>query len=114
LRNTILQNDLLLKATELDLQAMRENVSLQVVLAYLNILNAQDILVISQSQTQITALQIQRTDKLVQAGSLPQSNLLDLKAQLATEETTVINNQSTLDLAKLSLIQLLNDKILLT
>eukprot|EP01136_Pigoraptor_vietnamica_P016760 Opistho-1_new@61088 len=110
LRNTILQNDLLLKATELDLQAMRENVSLQVVLAYLNILNAQDILVISQSQTQITALQIQRTDKLVQAGSLPQSNLLDLKAQLATEETTVINNQSTLDLAKLSLIQLLNDK----
>jgi len=110
LRNTILQNDLLLKATELDLQAMKESISLQVVLAYLNILNAQDLLIISQSQTQITALQIQRTEKLVNAGSLPQSNLLDLKAQLATEETTVINNQSTLDLAKLSLIQLLNDK----
>ncbi len=110
LKNTILQNDLLLKATQLDLQAMKENISLQVVVAYLNILNAQDILTISQSQTQITTLQIQRTEKLVQAGSLPQSNLLDLKAQLATEETTVINNQSTLELAKLSLIQLLNDK----
>lgn len=110
LRNTVFQNDILLKATQLDLQAMKENISLQVVLAYLNVLNAQDILVISQSQTQITSLQIQRTDKLVQAGSLPQSNLLDLKAQLATEETTVINNQSTLDLAKLSLLQLLNDR----
>ncbi len=110
LKNTILQNDILLKATQLDLQAMKENISLQVVLAYLNVLNAQDILTISQSQTQITNLQIQRTEKLVQAGSLPQSNLLDLKAQLATEETTVINNQSTLDLAKLSLLQLLNDK----
>ena len=110
LKNTILQNDILLKATQLDLQAMKENISLQVVLAYLNVLNAQDILVISQSQTQITNLQIQRTEKLVQAGSVPQSNLLDLKAQLATEETTVINNQSTLDLAKLSLLQLLNDR----
>jgi outer membrane protein len=110
LKNTIAQNDLLLKATQLDLQAMKENISLQVVLAYLNIMNAEDQLAISKTQTGITQLQIDRTDKLVKAGSLAQSNLFDLKAQLATEETTVINNQSTLDLAKLSLLQLLNDK----
>jgi outer membrane protein len=110
LQNTIAQNDILLKATQLDLQAMKENIGLQVALAYLNIMNAEDQLGISQTQTGITKLQIDRTDKLVKAGSLPQSNLFDLKAQLATEETTVINNQSTLDLAKLSLIQLLNDK----
>jgi outer membrane protein len=110
LKNTILQNDILLKATQLDLQAMKENISLQVVLAYLNIMNAEDQLVIAQSQTNITKLQIDRTDKLVRAGSLPQSNLFDLKAQLAGEETTVITNQSTLDLAKLNLLQLLNDR----
>ena len=110
LKNTILQNDILLRATQLDLQAMKENVSLQVVSAYLNIMNSEDQLAISQSQTNITKLQIDRTDKLVKAGSLAQSNLFDLKAQLATEETTVINNQSTLDLAKLNLLQLLNDK----
>jgi outer membrane protein len=110
LKNTIAQNDLLLKATQFDLQAMKENISLQVVLAYLNIMNAEDQLAIAQTQTGITKLQIDRTDKLVKAGSLPQSNLFDLKAQLASEETTVINNQSTLDLAKLSLLQLLNDK----
>lgn len=110
LKNTIAQNNLLLQATQLDLQAMRENISLQVVLAYLNIMNAEDQLAISKTQTGITQLQIDRTDKLVKAGSLAQSNLFDLKAQLATEETTVINNQSTLDLAKLTLLQLLNDK----
>jgi outer membrane protein len=110
LKNTIAQNDILLKATQLDLQAMKENISLQVVLSYLNIMNAEDQLAISKTQTGITQLQIDRTDKLVKAGSLAQSNLFDLKAQLATEETTVINNQSTLDLAKLSLLQLLNDK----
>ena len=110
LKNTILQNDILLKATQLDLQAMKESISLQVVLAYLNIMNAEDQLSIAQTQTTITRLQIDRTDKLVKAGSLPQSSLFDLRAQVATEETTVINNQSTLDLAKLNIIQLLNDK----
>ena len=110
LKNTILQNDILLRATQLDLQAMKENISLQVVSAYLNIMNSEDQLVISQSQTNITRLQIDRTDKLVRAGSLPQANLFDLKAQLAGEEATVITNQSTLDLAELNLLQLLNDK----
>lgn len=110
LKNTVIQNDLLVKANQLDMQAMKENISMQVVLAYLNILNAEDQLTIAQSQTAITKLQIDRTEKLVRAGSLPQSNLLDLKAQIANEETTVVNNQSTLDLAKLNLIQLLNDK----
>lgn len=109
LKSTIAQNDLLLKASEFDLQAMKESISLQVVLAYLNILNAEDQLSIAQSQTAITKLQIERTDKLVKAGSLPQSNVFDLKAQLASEETTVINNESTLALAKLSLLQLMND-----
>jgi len=110
LKNTIVQNEILLKATQFDLQAMKESISLQVVLAYLNIMNAEDQLIISQTQTNITQLQIAKTDKLVRAGSLAQSNLFDLKAQLATEETTVINNQSTLDLARLTLLQLLNDK----
>ena len=110
LKNTILQNDILLRATQLDLQAMKENISLQVVSAYLNIMNSEDQLAISQSQTNITRLQIDRTDKLVRAGSLPQANLYDVKAQLASEEATVITNQSTLDLAELNLLQLLNDK----
>ena len=110
LQSTIAQNDIFLKATQLDLQAMKESISLQVVLAYLNIMNAEDQLSIAQTQTTITRLQIDRTDKLVKAGSLAQSNLFDLKAQLANEETNVINAQSTLDLAKLTLLQLLNDK----
>jgi outer membrane protein len=109
LKNTILQNDFNLKATQEDLQAMRENISLQVVLSYLTILNAEDQLAIAQTQTGITKLQIDRTQKLVAAGSLPQSNVLDLKAQLANEESNVVSFQSNLDINKLTLLQLLND-----
>jgi outer membrane protein len=42
LRNSILQNEFALKATQQDLLSMRENIALQVVLSYLSILNAED------------------------------------------------------------------------
>ncbi|MBP6055306.1 MAG: TolC family protein [Cytophagaceae bacterium] len=109
LRNTILQNEFALKATQQDLQSMRENIALQVVLSYLSILNAEDQLSIAQAQTEITKLQIDRTQKLVTAGTLPVSNVLDLKAQLANEESNVVSFQSSLDINKLTLQQLLND-----
>lgn len=109
LKNAILQNEYSLQATREDLQSIRENISLQVVLAYLAILNAEDQLTISNTQTQITKLQIDRTQKLVNAGSLPISNVLDLKAQLANEESNVVTFQSSLDINKLTLLQLLND-----
>ena len=109
LRNTILQNEFSLKATQQDLQSMRENIALQVVLSYLSILNAEDQLSIAKAQTEITKLQIERTQKLVTAGTLPISNVLDLKAQLANEESNVVSFQSTLDINKLTLQQLLND-----
>jgi outer membrane protein len=75
----------------------------------LSILNAEDQLSIAKAQTEITKLQIDRTQKLVNAGTLPVSNVLDLKAQLANEESNVVSFQSTLDINKLTLQQLLND-----
>jgi outer membrane protein len=109
LKNTIAQNEFSLKATQQDLASIKENISLQVVLAYLAILNAEDQLVIANSQSQITKLQIDRTQKLVNAGSLSMTSLLDLKAQLANEEANIVSFQSALDINKLTLLQLLND-----
>jgi outer membrane protein len=109
LKNTIAQNEFALKATQQDLAAIRENISLQVVLAYLAILNAEDQLAIANTQSQITKLQIERTQKLVNAGSLAITSLLDLKAQLANEESNSVSFQGTLEINKLTLLQLLND-----
>jgi outer membrane protein len=114
IRNTVLQNDYNLKASQEDLASIKENISLQVVLAYLAILNSEDQLSIAKSQTEITKLQIARTEKLVLAGSLAPSNFLDLKAQLANEESNLVNFQSSLDLNKLTLLQLLNDSSITT
>jgi outer membrane protein len=109
LKNNIAQTDFSLKASREDLLSIRDNISLQVVLAYVAILNAEDQLTIAKNQTQITQLQIERTEKLVRAGTLANSSLLDLRAQLANEESNVVSFQSTLDLNRLTLVQLLND-----
>ena len=109
LKNNIAQTDFSLKASREDLLSIRDNISLQVVLAYVAILNAEDQLTIAKNQTQITQLQIDRTEKLVRAGTLPNSSLLDLRAQFANEESNVVSFQSTLDLNRLTLVQLLND-----
>jgi outer membrane protein len=50
LQNTIKQNSLDVKASELDLQALKDNISLQVILAYLNVLNLEDQLLIAHNQ----------------------------------------------------------------
>lgn len=109
LKNAIAQSEYNLKASQEDLLSIRDNISLQVVLAYVTILNSEDQLAIAKSQTDITKLQIDRTDKLVRAGSLANTSLLDLKAQLANEESNVVTFQSNLDINKLTLVQLLND-----
>lgn len=109
LKNSIAQTDFSLKASREDLLSIRDNISLQVVLSYVTILNSEDQLTIAKNQTQITKLQIDRTEKLVRAGTLANSSLLDLKAQLANEESNVVSFQSTLDLNRLTLVQLLND-----
>ncbi|MEY3918264.1 MAG: hypothetical protein RLZZ132_599, partial [Bacteroidota bacterium] len=49
IRNTVLQNDYNLKASQEDLASIKENISLQVVLSYLAILNSEDQLSIAKT-----------------------------------------------------------------
>jgi outer membrane protein len=107
-KNTIELNKLALEAAGMDLQTMKNNISLQVAVAYLGILSQQDLLDVAQKQADVTKLQIERTQKFVDAGALPETNLFDLKAQLANDELSIVNSQNNLESAKLSLSQLLN------
>jgi outer membrane protein len=107
----IKQSNLNLQATQLDLQQSRDNVSLNVVLAYLQVLNAEDQVIAARNQLEVSRLQMQRTEKLVNAGSLPPANLFDLKSQVANDDLALINGLNTLDAAKLSLLQQMNINI---
>lgn len=108
LQNAIKQSQLTLEASQQDLQAAKDQVALNVALGYLSVLNNEDLLTIAGNQLAVTRLQVERTEKLVRAGSLPEGNLFDLRAQLANDELAVINGEISLDAAKLGLLQLLN------
>lgn len=110
LRNyyTIKQNQIALAAGNFDTDKMRNDISLNVAGAYLQILFNQELLGIAQNQTELTGLQIERTKKLVDAGALPKGSILDVEAQKASEELDVVKAQNQLDLSYLLLTQLLN------
>jgi len=89
------------------LEQTKNNVMLAVASAYLSVLYAMDLVEISIQQREITVLQYERTLKLVTSGSLPVQNKYELEAQLANEELNIITYQNQLDLALLSLAQLI-------
>ena len=74
---------------------------------FINVIFAEEQLKISKTQMASTREQLGNTTKLVDAGSLPIANKLDLQAQNATNELEVLNAENTLRGAKLNLLQAL-------
>ena len=107
-RNNVLKSQLNLEAAQMDVATQRNNVSLQIAVAYLNVLSAEDLIDVAERQIDVTRLQLERTQKLVNSGSLPETNLYDLEAQLANDELGLINAKNSLESAILTLKQGMN------
>lgn len=105
--NTIRQNEITLQADRLELEQSKLDISLQIALAYLNILFNDELLASAEAQVEATKSQRDRTAKLVDAGTLAQNSLLEIESQIATEELNVVNARNTLEVAHLNLMQLL-------
>ena len=86
---------------------MKNDISLNVVNSYLQILFAQEQLKVAESQIAISEAEVKRVEALVEAGVLPQGDLLNIKSTLASDGQNLIVAQNTLTIAKLQLAQLL-------
>lgn len=106
-QNTIRQNKALFKANEFELAQMKNDISLQIVTAYTNILFNKELLTQAESQMQATQAQLDRTRRQVEVGVLPQASLYEIQAQLASDELRRTNAMNNLDFARLNLKQLL-------
>ncbi|WP_255474279.1 TolC family protein [Pontibacter qinzhouensis] len=106
--NTIKQNQLLLQASEQENLSVQNDITIQIVTAYLNILFANELINTSQLQRTLTQEQLNRTGVLFKAGSVAENAVLDLESQLATDELNLITAQNQRDVARLTLMQLLN------
>lgn len=108
LQNLIKQNSLSYDAAKMDLQQSKDNLSLNVILAYLQVLSNEDILVVNKAQAETTKKQVERMSVLVKEGAAANYQLADLKGQLANEEIAIINSTNALQQSKLNLCQLMN------
>jgi outer membrane protein len=108
LRNTIRRNALDLQASEADVQKVHNDLSINVSSAFLQAVLAQELVRANQFYVTRDQDQIARTKLLLQAGSIPESTLLDSQSQLATDELNVVNAQNQAIIARLNLLQLLN------
>jgi outer membrane protein len=107
LTNSIKQADMDLRASLEDMQKAKDDIMLNIAASYLEILFADELVTVSEDVLKITQLQIDRTGKLVDAGSLAKGSLLEIEAQYAREELDLVNAQNRSQLAYLNLYQLL-------
>jgi outer membrane protein len=107
LTNTIEKQALDLQATLKDLQKAKDDIMLSIARSYLEILFAEEIVLVDEAQLEVTQQQINRTKQLVDAGSLAKGSLLEIQAQLAREELQLVNDKNTVQLSYLTLFQFL-------
>ncbi|HZL10415.1 MAG TPA: TolC family protein [Prolixibacteraceae bacterium] len=107
LNNAIKVADMDLRASLEDMQKAKDDMMLNIAASYLEILFAEELGIVAEDLLKITQLQLDRTGKLVDAGSLAKGSLLEIEAQYAREELDVVNAQNRLQLAYLALYQLL-------
>ncbi len=105
--NSIKKTQFDLLAGQQDLQYIKDNIALTVALDYLQILLNKELVLATDNQLQITKQQIEKTQKLVDAGSVARGNLLQIESQAAQEEVQLINLQNQLELSYLNITQLL-------
>lgn len=103
--NSIKQNKTDIEAAKFNVKATENNITLNVINLFINVVFAKEQLKIAENQLATTKEQLTVTTKLVDAGSLPLANKLDIQAQNATNELEVINAFNTLRIAKLNLSQ---------
>ena len=108
--NAIQKNKYQVLASKQDLQDISDNVALNVALAYLQVLLNKELVAVNENQFNITLQQIEKTKKLVDAGSVAKGNLLEIEAQAGQEELSLVTQRNLLETSVLTLTQLLELK----
>lgn len=106
--NTIRRNHLALKISEVEVERIMNDISLNVVTFYLQGLYAREILKNAENQLQLVRIQRDRIASLVEAGTLAKGELLNMDAQVASSELQTVEARNNLDLALLQLALLID------
>jgi outer membrane protein len=108
LLNTLKSSQYAYEASKMELQTTKDQLMLNVILAYLQILTNTDLLQQAIKQAEVTQKQVERLELMDQQGAIKPSDLSDMKGLLADNKLTIINSQNNLDGSRLLLAQYMN------
>lgn len=106
--NGIKQAQLDLMASMKDAEKYSNDLSLNIATFYMQVLFYKELVNIRTNQLEITRQQMDRMKKLVDAGTMAAGESFIIEAQLATEESALIQARNSLDISMLTLTQLLD------
>ena len=107
IRSTIARNKVRIEAAEASAEDLRQDVALNMANQYLSALLAREELNAARSRLVDAQAQLQRTDRLIEAGSLARVERFPLASEQARAQQNVVVAQNALELAELQLKQLL-------
>ncbi|SOS47691.1 Transporter [Tenacibaculum dicentrarchi] len=105
--NTLKQARLGVQSRKLEVAKITNDISLNVVNYYLNVLFAKENLKVAKVQSEISKNQTAQATIKFDAGAIPKSDLLNAKATAANDQQNLVLQENTLNLALLNLKQVL-------
>jgi len=108
LLNSVKQQKLNAHAAEMEVEQEKQDLILSVTLAYLQVLNSRDVLLLNEQRLEATKNQLKIQKDLYDEGRSNPADYTDLLGQKSLDETNILSSQIALNNAKLSLTQLLN------
>ncbi len=106
--NTIKRNKFDLQSQLEDVEKVKNDITLNVATAYLQILLNKELRDNAKEQLEVTLEQIEKTKKLVEIGNSAKGDLLQIESQAASEKALLTSAENNLKIAYLDLAQLLN------
>jgi len=105
--NRLRVSNLSILASQYQLENMKNDISLYVANAFLQVLFNKEQIKVLSSQLEVTTKELERTQELIDAGVIPSGDLLEVQATLSSQEQQLVIAENALFLSKISLAQLL-------
>ena len=91
-----------------DLEAMEDNITMQVMTGYLDLLRNQELVDVAEKKVEVTRQQVERMEQLVEVGNEPRGRLLEVKAQLSAAKLAYTQAVNAREIARLNLMHVMN------
>ncbi|SDE14718.1 TolC family protein [Niabella drilacis] len=108
LQHTARQAVMTAEASNMSWQQQKDNITLNVILAYLQMMSAQDMLSQTNDQAILSDRQVKRLKDMDAKGAIAPSDLFDMQGQYASDQATIINARRDVETARITICTLMN------